>query len=288
MVSTYTTNTHLELQGTGDNAGTWGNELNVGDFNVIDSVFGAVTSITLSNANVTLSTSQTQANFISLNGALTANVSVIFPAIGRTFFMRNQTSGNFTVTLKTVNTGSTVIIPQTNSAGLFIVLDGTNVYADFGSAPPGKIDMFAMSAVPWGWLECNGQAVSRTTYSALFGRVGTTYGAGDGSSTFNVPDMRGYFPRGWDDGAGRDPGRTLGSAQGGAVQSHTHGVNDPGHSHQYQSRATNTGGTLQAGGSYIPIATFNTTTNTTNISIQSTGGTETRPMNVALLFAIKT
>ena len=63
---------------------------------------------------------------------------------------------------------------------------------------PGSIMAYAAATVPanYGWLLCNGQAVSRTTYSALFEAIGTTYGAGDGSTTFNVPDLRGEFLRG--------------------------------------------------------------------------------------------
>jgi microcystin-dependent protein len=55
---------------------------------------------------------------------------------------------------------------------------------------------FAMSTAPSGWLVANGSAVSRTTYAALFAAIGTTYGAGDGSTTFTLPDLRGYFVRG--------------------------------------------------------------------------------------------
>lgn len=80
-------------------------------------------------------------------------------------------------------------------------------------APPGKTAHFAMSTAPLGWLKANGAAVSRTAYAALFSAIGTMYGAGDGSTTFNLPDMRGEFVRGWDDGRGVDSGRVFGSAQ---------------------------------------------------------------------------
>ena len=57
--------------------------------------------------------------------------------------------------------------------------------------------MYASSNIPTNWLECNGAAISRTTYSALFAAIGTTWGSGDGSTTFNLPETRGLFPRGW-------------------------------------------------------------------------------------------
>ena len=62
--------------------------------------------------------------------------------------------------------------------------------------PIGAVIAYAGAAVPPGYFECNGQAISRTTYSALFAAIGTTYGAGDASTTFNVPDMRDEFIRG--------------------------------------------------------------------------------------------
>jgi microcystin-dependent protein len=77
----------------------------------------------------------------------------------------------------------------------------------------GTIAYLGMNSAPSGWLKANGAAVSRTTYAALFSAIGTTYGAGNGSTTFNVPDLRGEFTRGWDDGRGVDSGRALGSAQ---------------------------------------------------------------------------
>ena len=78
---------------------------------------------------------------------------------------------------------------------------------------PGTTVLWCAPVVPDGYLELAGQAISRTTYSALFTLFGTTYGAGDGSTTFNLPDLRGEFVRGWDHGRGIDTGRTLGSFQ---------------------------------------------------------------------------
>ena len=79
------------------------------------------------------------------------------------------------------------------------------------SVPSGTVFHFAGQTAPAGWLKANGAAVSRTAYAALFAAIGTTYGAGDGRSTFNLPDLRGEFIRGWDDGRGIDRGRALGS-----------------------------------------------------------------------------
>jgi len=93
----------------------------------------------------------------------------------------------------------------------FYVFDG--VKWDCANNPAGTVQYFANTTTPNGYLECNGQAVSRTMYAELFNAIGTTYGPGNGSTTFNVPDLRGEFIRGADNGRGADPGRTLGTAQ---------------------------------------------------------------------------
>lgn len=95
----------------------------------------------------------------------------------------------------------------------------------------GAVQFFAMSAVPTGWLKANGAAIPRGTYGRLFERIGTYYGGGDGSTTFNVPDLRGEFLRGWDDARGVDNGRSFGTFQGSNNLSHVHGVSDAGHVH---------------------------------------------------------
>ena len=79
----------------------------------------------------------------------------------------------------------------------------------------GLISYFARNTAPSGYIKANGAAVSRTTYATLFAAIGTTFGAGNGTTTFNLPDLRGEFPRGWDDGRGVDSGRGFGTPQDG-------------------------------------------------------------------------
>lgn len=120
--------------------------------------------------------------------------------------------------------------------------------------PPGMVAHFARTTAPTGWLKANGSAISRTAYAALFAAVGTTFGTGDGFTTFNLPDLRGEFIRGWDDGRGADPSRGMGSAQSGAFAGHTHtGATDThaGHTHagstDSQGSHAHTGSTNTAG-----------------------------------------
>ncbi|MEE9357456.1 phage tail protein [Candidatus Vondammii sp. HM_W22] len=79
--------------------------------------------------------------------------------------------------------------------------------------PSGAVITWGDGALPTGYLECNGAAINRTTYSDLFAVIGTGFGAGDGSTTFNLPDLRGEFIRGWDNSRGIDSGRALRSSQ---------------------------------------------------------------------------
>ena len=122
-----------------------------------------------------------------------------------------------------------------------------------GLGMAGMVQMFAGSTAPTGWLMCNGQAVSRTTYATLFAVIGTTYGTGDGSTTFNVPDMRGRAPIGVGQGSGLT-NRTLGSKTGSETQSltdaniaHGHGFTNPTY------KITQTAANVQHAGEYVSV-----------------------------------
>ncbi|WP_417777091.1 phage tail protein [Stutzerimonas xanthomarina] len=107
---------------------------------------------------------------------------------------------------------------------------------------PGDIFYTAAATAPPFSLKANGAAVSRTAYAKLFARIGTRYGAGDGFTTFNLPDLRGEFLRGWDDGRGVDGGRELGSGQSGAIQSHAHSGSSADAGAHGHSGTANSGG----------------------------------------------
>ena len=155
----------------------------------------------------------------------------------------------------------------------------------------------AVATVPTGYLECNGNAVSRTTYAALFAIIGTNYGTGNGSSTFNLPDLRGEFIRGFDNGRGVDSGRSIASSQGSqnAQHNHTATVTDPSHSHSYNSanHPTSSGPEQNQGGSPEDRTSFNvgkttgTATTGISVSIAPSGGGEARPRSIAMMYIIK-
>jgi microcystin-dependent protein len=148
----------------------------------------------------------------------------------------------------------------------------------------GQVSFFTMSTAPTGWLKCNGAAISRTTYAKLFAVTGTTYGVGNGSTTFNLPDLRGEFIRGFDDGRAIDSGRTFGTSQTDAMQGHYHNivirVNAGAGPYNDQVPGAADGGTptngtamrgpITDGGNGVPRT-----------------AAETRPRNLALLACIK-
>ena len=101
-----------------------------------------------------------------------------------------------------------------SSAQVLTVAGGLPSWATPGGGnPAGTVIFYAASTAPTGFLKANGAAVSRSTYADLFTVIGTTFGVGDGSTTFNLPDLRGYFPRGWADNGSIDSGRTFGTTQ---------------------------------------------------------------------------
>lgn len=190
--------------------------------------------------------------------------------------------------------------------------------------PVGTVAYFAQDVPPFGWLKANGAAVSRTVYANLFAAIGERYGRGDGRTTFNLPDLRGEFVRGFDDGRNIDRSRALGSAQNQSMADHYHGIGVmnstddmvivnqswSGGGNEYpvmemageynrvlKGRISSTrlidGGTLDEGGrAYAPGngSPFHSGLVhhiATAIQDLSGNGSETRPRNVALLACIK-
>jgi microcystin-dependent protein len=182
-------------------------------------------------------------------------------AVGSGVVLQNNGSPVGAAATLNFSTGLTV---STVSAGIATI-------STISSEIVGSVISVAYSTAPTGYLKANGAAISRSTYSTLFTAIGTTFGVGDGSTTFNVPDLRGEFVRGWDDSRGVDSGRGFGSFQADDFKSHTHTV---AIAISRNPAIQNTAGGSTLGGSG-------------SITSSSVGGTETRPRNIALLYCIK-
>lgn len=176
----------------------------------------------------------------------------------------------------------------TAAAGTNTTQIATTAFVLSNGAPTGGILMWGTGTAPSGWLLCNGAAVSRSTYAALFAVIGTTFGVGDTTTTFNLPDYTNRMPY----------GTTLASTGGSAdavVVSHTHTatVTDPGHTHTYQGsnyQPNNAAGSVP---DWIGSSTMTTNSNTTGITVanstEGVSGTNANlPPYLGINFIIKT
>jgi microcystin-dependent protein len=308
MADTLTPNVKLTNQTEGGNNNSWG-VIADANFEQIDNKFGDKTAIVTTGGTSTLSDSQEIVAIVSVSGTLISNATIEFSGRGGIWVFRNATAGSFTVTAK-VNGQTGVVVNQGDTR--VIMCDGTDI--EYGHevaaaaevVPVGGVMHYAGTTAPSGWVFCYGQAISRTTFSALYAALGTTYGAGDNVTTFNLPDLRGRVIAGKDDMGGSSANRltnqsgglngdTLG-ATGGAETSTLAALNlpnititltDPGHTHDYNYSVPAFGNIFSggAGGNYIGgVSVTPTTSSTTGISaaIDTTarGGAQTAVNNV--------
>ena len=291
----------------------------------VQSAVGGYISIVSMGGTIVLTEAQASNSVIGFGGGLTSDLTVVVPdSVRRQWAIANWTSGNYKLIVKTAS-GNGVTVAQ--SKRNLVYSNGQHVYDAFNdfenislsgvstaptastgtrstqlattafvgaecqiAAPTGAVYTFAGATVPTGWLKCNGALLSRTVYTALFAVIGTTYGAGDGSTTFALPDLRGEFVRGADDGRGVDAGRVFGSAQSDAVQAWTATMT----LQRAQVNSTEAiGGAISmgatGGGSAGPGTTWATGVMTIGPGVNSTARTaaESRPRNVAMHYIIK-
>jgi len=242
--------------------------------------------------------------------------------------LRDTSNSNFVAIQAPSNVASDITLTLPNSDG-----NANDVLQSDGSGnlsftalpqavPTGSVHMMATTTAPSGYLKCNGAAISRTTYAALFAIIGTTHGAGNGSSTFNVPDLRGEFVRGWDDSRGVDSGRNFGTSQGDNNKQHNHSasstITDPGHFHYVASDQSINGSSnrlenktgqdfrFATGGfvgndsrqDYVAAAVtgaadtgrseVKTTGISASVTVANSAAGEARPRNIAMMYVIKT
>jgi microcystin-dependent protein len=167
--------------------------------------------------------------------------------------------GSTAMTLPTAD-GSADQVLKTNGSG-------TLSWISVSGSPSGSITMYGGGSAPTDWLLCSGAAVSRSTYSALFSVIGTTYGVGDGSSTFNLPDFGGKGPMGYKS----DNSKFDALAETGGEETHTLSTSEmPSHTHTVVARnPASSGSTGGPGLEYEPSANWHSTgTQTSN----ATGG----------------
>jgi microcystin-dependent protein len=280
-------------------------------------VSNTATTATSANTASTIVARDASGNFSAgtITAALTGNATTATTLqTARTIAI----SGDVTGTATSFNGGANISIASAITAGAIVtadisdaqittakIADGAVTSAKLNSSvilvPTGAVMPFAMNAAPTGWLAADGTAVSRTLYLALWTALGTTYGAGDGSTTFNLPDLRASFIR----GAGTDgvaTAGTFGVKQADSVIAHTHsgttGNDSPDHTHGYALYNANTGNYGAPGGNGPGLYGASTQVSSggastrhqhafTTSSQSPAGATETRPRNIAMLYCIK-
>ena len=250
------------------------------------------------------------ANQIGFSTAGTHRVSIINTGIvteNGSDIRMEDVGASHTVALKppALTQDVELTLPSSVVNGGFLQTDanGALSFQIVAGVPTGSVFCMAVATVPTGYFECNGQSLNRNTYAALFAVIGTQYGAAN-SSTFKVPDLRGEFVRGFDNGRGIDSGRGIGSSQSGQNLSHDHdadasatsNVSDPGHRHNARGYGNDDDGGNQFTGSgnnsvrnnAIEDATTGISVATNvSIDVDNDGGNEARPRNVAMMYIIK-
>lgn len=258
----FTPRIRVEEQAVGANEDTWGLVLNTG-FGLVDAAIAGVSTVAMPDANYTLTVAdgapdEARAAVLVFTGTLSAARDVLIPAVSKAYIVRNAATQ--AITVRVVGQPG-VQVPAGQSSAVWcdgttvrpfltwlpaLVVAGALVAGSLdtpsllvGGSPvwqPGDLKLSARPGTePAGWLWADGRAVSRATYAALFAAIGTTYGAGDGATTFNLPDYRGRAPVGLDNLGGTPAGRlaaatslgwvggaeaiTLSTAQ---IPSHTH------------------------------------------------------------------
>jgi microcystin-dependent protein len=291
MATTFLPNKHIGQPANGDLG--WDSPLNT-NFAIIDACLGSTQSLTLTPAKSDVTLNPTVPPYNTSDPALASYLCmrlVIYGAPGKASIVRtpvgvagmwvviNATTDGQNIyfgTAYAVGTPATVLLGV--NAEVLCFSDGVNTFTVGGAtnvgqlAAPGDLKANAGPGLQQGWIYCDGRAVSRTTYSALFAAIGGYYGVGDGSTTFNVPDLRGRVLAGSDDGVGRLSGFSLAVSSGsqicqltdpGQLPYHNHGGGDHAHGASQAGHQHSVGGILSnanqaPGAQYGPSWQFQT------------------------------
>ena len=276
MSSTYSTNLAIELMGAGDQAGNWGSTTNTNLGTLIEqAISGYVTQAVATGTDTTITipngaTGVARNMYIELTGTGGTNTNLIVPANKKLYFIYNNSTGAVTVKVSgqtgvsvpatakiaLVSNGTDIVVAEnylptlisptltgtplapTAAAGTNTTQIATTAFVQ-AAGLTGEIKMWGVSSAPSGYLLCNGQAVSRTTYAALYAVYGTTFGTGDGSTTFNVPDFSGKMPIGVN-------GTYALASTGGSATTTISSSNLPTHTHSFSA----TSGSMSANASH--------------------------------------
>jgi microcystin-dependent protein len=271
MATTFLPNKHIGQPANGDLG--WDSPLNT-NFAIIDACLGSTQNLTLSPAHSDVTLNPTVPPYNTSDPTLASYLCmrlVIYGAPSRASIVRtpagvagmwvviNATTDGQNIYFGTAAGGTPATVLLGVNAEVLCFSDGVNTFTVGGAtnvgqlAAPGDLKANAGPGLQQGWIYCDGRAVSRTTYSALFAAIGGYYGVGDGSTTFNIPDLRGRVLAGSDDGVGRLNGFSLAVSSGsqicqltdpGQMPYHNHGGGDHAHGVYQDAHQHNMGGVV--------------------------------------------
>jgi microcystin-dependent protein len=210
------------LMGTGNDNNNWGVLLNTQGLQIIEDAITGAASFSVTGGALDLSgtpppaaPSQARFSHIILNGALTSALTVFVPNLPKWWFVENSTNGAFPVFFKAI--GSNVVEIPSGTMKI-VVSSGAALVRRLDAQDVGEITDFACTSPPAGYMECNGAAITRANHPDLFNAIGTTWGAGDGVTTFNLPNFTdtGRFRR------SRTASIAVGTYQANQNAAHTH------------------------------------------------------------------
>lgn len=290
----FTPNINLETPVNGSNVGVWDQPMNL-NFNKLDSVIGGVTTVAITNLNIVLSAAQYANNFIVFTGTQTGNVTISFPAVGRSYVVLNNCVSNtsFVIACAVVGVPGAFICAPPNEA-IQIFSDGTNMrpvglgrVGEYFDCAFTSVPLWISASTPAPYLNCTGASFSSATYPALRDYLGTNV-LPDSTGRFRATLNQGSARLTGTAGLGGLNGESSGFLSGGGTQqigqtnipNYALPVTDPGHTHVLGLG----GGVLLAGGGTInvdatganpvplnPGSISATGSNTTGITVASGG-----------------
>lgn len=276
MSDTFSDLLGLRYQETGGNENTWGELLNTDVFEVLENAIAGMATHAVTGGSVDLSADPLVEQVHKFTGTLSSDLTVTIPNLKKTMKVWNATSGSYYMLLKTAS-GTAICIPQGTIKE--IVCDGANGVYRGDREEVGEIKYFGGTTVPNGYFECDGATPSRTLTPDLFAKIGTTWGTGNGSTTYTLPDLK---------TAGRFLRARTGSVAVGTYQSEMVGP----HSHANTCASTLSMNSYTPAGSispstYTPSGTVSTTINSSSGStnfLSAAGGGISAPGSGSLAF----
>jgi microcystin-dependent protein len=302
-----TSNKSLNTPANNSNINVWDVPVNA-NWTTIDNAMGGVTNLSVtgvSSSRVILTATQYAPLVLNVTGTLTANVTYAFPTtIGGQWIVYNNTTGAYTLSFASgAFNVNTITVPQGSTVIIASFLSNVYQITPPATTAIGSVVAYAGASAPTYYQLCYGQAISRSIYFALFAVIGTTFGTGDGSTTFNVPDLRGRMLAGVDNMGGSAANRvtsavsgitgtTLGATGGDQhAQQDTLTVVDPGHLHtanQLFQGIGSTAGPNNSAVNFFSTSTGSTNTATTGITVTSglTGASQNMPPTAMINYII--